>query len=146
MKEDGSEWSYWTKALNAYDTFKYAGTIFLPGNRVIEHPCNEESPGKFLFEVVPVLATHGKKTCCFIDGIFCRDAEGWKQNLNENGGHAVTLSGLEPLLFSCSFVVSGQIYQGLFWKLILPVVCGQKQFTHTSKDIKICMHWNAKDD
>ncbi|KAL9851285.1 rho GTPase-activating protein 24 isoform 1-T1 [Geothlypis trichas] len=29
------------------------GTIFLPGNRVIEHPCNEESPGKFLFEVVP---------------------------------------------------------------------------------------------
>ncbi|NXH05819.1 RHG24 protein, partial [Loxia leucoptera] len=29
------------------------GTILLPGNRVIEHPCNEESPGKFLFEVVP---------------------------------------------------------------------------------------------
>ncbi|NWV83526.1 RHG24 protein, partial [Dasyornis broadbenti] len=29
------------------------GTIFLPGNRVIEHPCNEESPGKFLFEVIP---------------------------------------------------------------------------------------------
>ncbi|NXR51311.1 RHG24 protein, partial [Hippolais icterina] len=29
------------------------GTIFLPGNRVIEHPCNEESPGRFLFEVVP---------------------------------------------------------------------------------------------
>ncbi|NWR35092.1 RHG24 protein, partial [Tachuris rubrigastra] len=29
------------------------GAIFLPGNRVIEHPCNEESPGKFLFEVVP---------------------------------------------------------------------------------------------
>ncbi|NXT97932.1 RHG24 protein, partial [Buphagus erythrorhynchus] len=29
------------------------GTIFLPGNRVIEHSCNEESPGKFLFEVVP---------------------------------------------------------------------------------------------
>ncbi|NXN99567.1 RHG24 protein, partial [Rhinopomastus cyanomelas] len=29
------------------------GTIFLPGNRVIEHPCHEESPGKFLFEVVP---------------------------------------------------------------------------------------------
>ncbi|NWV56744.1 RHG24 protein, partial [Daphoenositta chrysoptera] len=29
------------------------GTIFLPGNRVIEHPCNEESPGKFLFEIVP---------------------------------------------------------------------------------------------
>lgn len=29
------------------------GTIFLPGNKVIEHPCNEENPGKFLFEVVP---------------------------------------------------------------------------------------------
>ncbi|NXO89118.1 RHG24 protein, partial [Certhia brachydactyla] len=29
------------------------GAIFLPGNRIIEHPCNEESPGKFLFEVVP---------------------------------------------------------------------------------------------
>ncbi|XP_077925012.1 rho GTPase-activating protein 24 isoform X2 [Halichoerus grypus] len=29
------------------------GTIFLPGNKVLEHPCNEESPGKFLFEVVP---------------------------------------------------------------------------------------------
>lgn len=29
------------------------GTIFLPGNKVLEHPCNEENPGKFLFEVVP---------------------------------------------------------------------------------------------
>ncbi|NXA41274.1 RHG24 protein, partial [Eudromia elegans] len=29
------------------------GIIFLPGNRVIEHPCSEESPGKFLFEIVP---------------------------------------------------------------------------------------------
>lgn len=29
------------------------GTIFLHGNKVIEHPCNEENPGKFLFEVVP---------------------------------------------------------------------------------------------
>ncbi|XP_062349036.1 rho GTPase-activating protein 24 isoform X2 [Cinclus cinclus] len=35
------------------DETKPLGTIFLPGNRVIEHPCNEESPGKFLFEVVP---------------------------------------------------------------------------------------------
>ncbi|XP_063271090.1 rho GTPase-activating protein 24 isoform X1 [Prinia subflava] len=35
------------------DEAKPLGTIFLPGNRVIEHPCNEESPGKFLFEVVP---------------------------------------------------------------------------------------------
>ncbi|XP_019479619.1 PREDICTED: rho GTPase-activating protein 24-like [Hipposideros armiger] len=32
---------------------KPLGTIFLPGNKVLEHPCNEESPGKFLFEVVP---------------------------------------------------------------------------------------------
>ncbi|XP_060237018.1 rho GTPase-activating protein 24 isoform X1 [Meriones unguiculatus] len=32
---------------------KPLGTIFLPGNKVIEHPCNEENPGKFLFEVVP---------------------------------------------------------------------------------------------
>ncbi|XP_054028494.1 rho GTPase-activating protein 24-like [Dryobates pubescens] len=32
---------------------KPLGAIFLPGNRVLEHPCNEESPGKFLFEVVP---------------------------------------------------------------------------------------------
>lgn len=29
------------------------GAIFLPGNKVLEHPCNEESPGKFLFEVIP---------------------------------------------------------------------------------------------
>ncbi|KAM9678217.1 rho GTPase-activating protein 24 isoform 5-T7 [Trichechus inunguis] len=29
------------------------GTIFLPGNKVLEHPCNEDSPGKFFFEVVP---------------------------------------------------------------------------------------------
>nr|XP_038947750.1 rho GTPase-activating protein 24 isoform X1 [Rattus norvegicus] len=35
------------------DETKPLGTIFLPGNKVIEHPCNEESPGKFLFEVVP---------------------------------------------------------------------------------------------
>ncbi|XP_044160078.1 rho GTPase-activating protein 24 isoform X1 [Bufo gargarizans] len=35
------------------DEMKPLGTIFLPGNRVVEHPCNEESPGKFLFEVVP---------------------------------------------------------------------------------------------
>ncbi|XP_026703234.1 rho GTPase-activating protein 24 isoform X1 [Athene cunicularia] len=35
------------------DETKPLGIIFLPGNRVIEHPCNEESPGKFLFEVVP---------------------------------------------------------------------------------------------
>uniref|UniRef100_A0A8D1VPE5 Rho GTPase activating protein 24 n=2 Tax=Sus scrofa TaxID=9823 RepID=A0A8D1VPE5_PIG len=35
------------------DETKPLGTIFLPGNRVLEHPCNEESPGKFLFEVVP---------------------------------------------------------------------------------------------
>ncbi|XP_056424732.1 rho GTPase-activating protein 24 isoform X3 [Hyla sarda] len=35
------------------DEMKPLGTIFLPGNRVVEHPGNEESPGKFLFEVVP---------------------------------------------------------------------------------------------
>ncbi|XP_054845810.1 rho GTPase-activating protein 24 isoform X1 [Eublepharis macularius] len=35
------------------DETKPLGTIFLPGNRVIEHPCNDESPGKFLFEVIP---------------------------------------------------------------------------------------------
>ncbi|XP_059970208.1 rho GTPase-activating protein 24 isoform X3 [Mesoplodon densirostris] len=35
------------------DETKPLGTIFLPGNKVLEHPCNEESPGKFLFEVVP---------------------------------------------------------------------------------------------
>ncbi|MGH0138449.1 UNVERIFIED_CONTAM: hypothetical protein FKN15_066987 [Acipenser sinensis] len=29
------------------------GTIFLPGNRVTEHPINGEEPGKFLFEVAP---------------------------------------------------------------------------------------------
>ncbi|KAM9678213.1 rho GTPase-activating protein 24 isoform 3-T3 [Trichechus inunguis] len=32
---------------------KPLGTIFLPGNKVLEHPCNEDSPGKFFFEVVP---------------------------------------------------------------------------------------------
>ncbi|XP_044284470.1 rho GTPase-activating protein 24 isoform X1 [Varanus komodoensis] len=35
------------------DETKPLGTIFLPGNRVLEHSCNDESPGKFLFEVVP---------------------------------------------------------------------------------------------
>ncbi|XP_060003862.1 rho GTPase-activating protein 24 isoform X2 [Lagenorhynchus albirostris] len=35
------------------DETKPLGTIFLPGNKVLEHPCNEESPGKFFFEVVP---------------------------------------------------------------------------------------------
>ncbi|XP_060103077.1 rho GTPase-activating protein 24 isoform X1 [Heteronotia binoei] len=35
------------------DETKPLGTIFLPGNRVIEHPYNDESPGKFLFEVIP---------------------------------------------------------------------------------------------
>ncbi|XP_078532415.1 rho GTPase-activating protein 24 isoform X1 [Lissotriton helveticus] len=34
------------------DEMKPLGTIILPGNRVVEHPCNEDSPGKFLFEVV----------------------------------------------------------------------------------------------
>lgn len=29
------------------------GAIFLPGNRVTEHPSNGDEPGKFLFEVVP---------------------------------------------------------------------------------------------
>ncbi|XP_061071656.1 rho GTPase-activating protein 24 isoform X1 [Conger conger] len=32
---------------------KALGMIFLPGNRVTEHPNNGEEPGKFLFEVVP---------------------------------------------------------------------------------------------
>ncbi|XP_055967366.1 rho GTPase-activating protein 24 isoform X1 [Sorex fumeus] len=35
------------------DETKPLGTIFLPGNKVVEHPCNEENPGKFLFEVIP---------------------------------------------------------------------------------------------
>ncbi|XP_077157102.1 rho GTPase-activating protein 24 isoform X1 [Paroedura picta] len=35
------------------DETKPLGTILLPGNRVIEHPYNDESPGKFLFEVIP---------------------------------------------------------------------------------------------
>nr|XP_028599483.1 rho GTPase-activating protein 24 isoform X1 [Podarcis muralis]XP_028599484.1 rho GTPase-activating protein 24 isoform X1 [Podarcis muralis] len=35
------------------DETKPLGTIFLPGNRVTEHPCNDENPGKFLFEVIP---------------------------------------------------------------------------------------------
>ncbi|XP_038625196.1 rho GTPase-activating protein 24 isoform X1 [Tachyglossus aculeatus] len=35
------------------DETKPLGAIFLPGNKVTEHPCNEESPGKFLFEVIP---------------------------------------------------------------------------------------------
>lgn len=29
------------------------GAIFLPGNRVTEHPSNGDDAGKFLFEVVP---------------------------------------------------------------------------------------------
>ncbi|XP_063165971.1 rho GTPase-activating protein 24 isoform X1 [Candoia aspera] len=35
------------------DEAKPLGTIFLPGNRVIEHPSSDENPGKFLFEVIP---------------------------------------------------------------------------------------------
>ncbi|XP_041106806.1 rho GTPase-activating protein 24-like isoform X1 [Polyodon spathula] len=35
------------------DETKALGTIFLPGNRVTEHPNNGEEPGKFLFEVAP---------------------------------------------------------------------------------------------
>ncbi|XP_020843999.1 rho GTPase-activating protein 24 isoform X1 [Phascolarctos cinereus] len=35
------------------DETRPLGTILLPGNKVIEHPYNEESPGQFLFEVVP---------------------------------------------------------------------------------------------
>ncbi|XP_011895591.1 PREDICTED: rho GTPase-activating protein 24 isoform X2 [Cercocebus atys] len=35
------------------DETKPLGAIFLSGNKVFEHPCNEENPGKFLFEVVP---------------------------------------------------------------------------------------------
>ncbi|KAI5096308.1 rho GTPase-activating protein 24 isoform X1 [Silurus meridionalis] len=33
---------------------KGQGAIFLPGNRVTEHPCSGDEAGKFLFEVVPV--------------------------------------------------------------------------------------------
>lgn len=29
------------------------GTIFLPGNKVTEHPTNGDEAGKFLFEVIP---------------------------------------------------------------------------------------------
>ncbi|XP_043914847.1 rho GTPase-activating protein 24 isoform X2 [Protopterus annectens] len=32
---------------------KPLGVIVLPGNKVVDHPCNGEDPGKFLFEVVP---------------------------------------------------------------------------------------------
>ncbi|XP_051772556.1 rho GTPase-activating protein 24-like isoform X1 [Ctenopharyngodon idella] len=35
------------------DETKALGTIFLPGNRVTEHPSNGEESGKFLFEVIP---------------------------------------------------------------------------------------------
>ncbi|XP_053505645.1 rho GTPase-activating protein 24 isoform X1 [Ictalurus furcatus] len=35
------------------DESKALGAIFLPGNRVTEHPSNGDEPGKFLFEVVP---------------------------------------------------------------------------------------------
>ncbi|XP_001339010.2 rho GTPase-activating protein 24 isoform X1 [Danio rerio] len=35
------------------DETKALGTIFLPGNRVTEHPSNGEEGGKFLFEVIP---------------------------------------------------------------------------------------------
>ncbi|XP_044538054.1 rho GTPase-activating protein 24 [Gracilinanus agilis] len=35
------------------DETRPLGTILLPGNKVVEHPYNEESPGQFLFEVVP---------------------------------------------------------------------------------------------
>ncbi|KAK1787462.1 hypothetical protein P4O66_002938 [Electrophorus voltai] len=35
------------------DGVEILGAIFLPGNRVIEHPSNGEEAGKFLFEVVP---------------------------------------------------------------------------------------------
>ncbi|XP_036618316.1 rho GTPase-activating protein 24 [Trichosurus vulpecula] len=35
------------------DEARPLGTILLSGNKVIEHPYNEESPGQFLFEVVP---------------------------------------------------------------------------------------------
>lgn len=33
------------------------GTIYLPGNKVSEHPSSGEDGGKFLFEVIP-----GRKT------------------------------------------------------------------------------------
>ncbi|XP_072478892.1 rho GTPase-activating protein 24 [Notamacropus eugenii] len=35
------------------DEARPLGSILLPGKKVIEHPYNEESPGQFLFEVVP---------------------------------------------------------------------------------------------
>lgn len=35
------------------DETKAMGTIFLPGNRVTEHPSNGDEAGKFLFEVIP---------------------------------------------------------------------------------------------
>ncbi|KAL6469595.1 hypothetical protein MHYP_G00207140 [Metynnis hypsauchen] len=35
------------------DETKALGAIFLPGNRVTEHPSNGEEAGKFLFEVIP---------------------------------------------------------------------------------------------
>ncbi|XP_051533075.1 rho GTPase-activating protein 24 isoform X1 [Myxocyprinus asiaticus] len=35
------------------DETKALGTIFLPGNRVTEHPSNGDEGGKFLFEVIP---------------------------------------------------------------------------------------------
>ncbi|XP_035382606.1 rho GTPase-activating protein 24 isoform X2 [Electrophorus electricus] len=39
--------------VKARNTPAFPGAIFLPGNRVIEHPSNGEEAGKFLFEVVP---------------------------------------------------------------------------------------------
>ncbi|KAL7843869.1 hypothetical protein SRHO_G00224080 [Serrasalmus rhombeus] len=37
----------------AMETVVWLGAIFLPGNRVTEHPSNGEEAGKFLFEVIP---------------------------------------------------------------------------------------------
>lgn len=36
-----------------FPSFFPQGTIFLPGNKVTEHPTNGDEGGKFLFEVVP---------------------------------------------------------------------------------------------
>ncbi|XP_023580473.1 rho GTPase-activating protein 24-like isoform X3 [Trichechus manatus latirostris] len=46
---------------------KPLGTIFLPGNKVLEHPCNEDSPGKFFFEVVPAVLGYYQALVLLLD-------------------------------------------------------------------------------
>ena len=53
------------------DDLKALGTIFLPGNKIIQHPANPDEPDKFLMEIVPgriflfrLLSKHVLSRCC----------------------------------------------------------------------------------